>query len=353
MAALGGFLFPSALQGCAIVLHHPLDPALFLGSCRTRKSLSPSPRRRCSTSWRKRRRCGGSSIFPPCAESVPAPRAGAVDDRDLRQEYGVEVVNFYGSNEGISLFATPRRPRAPGARGDVPATTEDADIATRVVDPDTGAPLSGSGERGRTADQRGHRVRRLPGLRQQPGVQRRRLLPHRRPGGNLRNRRQLLPHRGRCKDIINRGGMKISPAEIDLALEQHPRAEAAACAYPDERLGKNLRLPGVARGGEPPTLQALQDPAGAGFRPLQTARAYRIVRATSPQPWARCSGLPFRKPSPPAQKLRIEPETISPIYILGGSQTDFARNWAREGLACTTCSPRRCARRWQCRHRTG
>ena len=22
----------------------------------------------------------------------------------------------------------------------------------------------------------------------------------------------------------------------------------------------------------------------------------------------------------------------SPIYILGGSQTDFARNWSREGL---------------------
>ena len=30
MAALGGFLFPAALVGAAIVLHHPLDPPLFL-----------------------------------------------------------------------------------------------------------------------------------------------------------------------------------------------------------------------------------------------------------------------------------------------------------------------------------
>ncbi len=37
---------------------------------------------------------------------------------------------------------------------------------------------------------------------------------------------------GRCKDIINRGGMKISPMEIDILLEGLPNsAEAAVCAY--------------------------------------------------------------------------------------------------------------------------
>ena len=65
---------------------------------------------------------------------------------------------------------------------------------------------------------------------------------------------------GRCKDIINRGGMKISPAEIDVALEQHPDVvEAAVCAYADERLGEKicacLVLPA---GGTAPTLEALQ-----------------------------------------------------------------------------------------------
>ena len=45
----------------------------------------------------------------------------------------------------------------------------------------------------------------------------------------------------RCKDIINRGGMKISPTEIDLMIENFPGvAEAAVCAYPDERLGERV-----------------------------------------------------------------------------------------------------------------
>ena len=46
---------------------------------------------------------------------------------------------------------------------------------------------------------------------------------------------------GRCKDIINRGGMKISPSEIDTLLEGMPGLlEAAVCAYPDEQLGEKI-----------------------------------------------------------------------------------------------------------------
>jgi non-ribosomal peptide synthetase component E (peptide arylation enzyme) len=57
---------------------------------------------------------------------------------------------------------------------------------------------------------------------------------------------------GRCKDIINRGGMKISPAEIDVLLEAHPEiAEAAVCAYPDENLGEKICACVVAAAGGP------------------------------------------------------------------------------------------------------
>ena len=46
---------------------------------------------------------------------------------------------------------------------------------------------------------------------------------------------------GRCKDIINRGGMKISLAEIDILLEGLPNSlEAAVCSYSDERLGEKI-----------------------------------------------------------------------------------------------------------------
>jgi non-ribosomal peptide synthetase component E (peptide arylation enzyme) len=46
--------------------------------------------------------------------------------------------------------------------------------------------------------------------------------------------------------------MKISPAELDLALEQHPAvAEAAVCAFPDDRLGEKICACLVMKQGQP------------------------------------------------------------------------------------------------------
>ncbi len=46
---------------------------------------------------------------------------------------------------------------------------------------------------------------------------------------------------GRTRDVINRGGQKIFPAEIEQLLERHPRiARAAVVPFPDERLGERV-----------------------------------------------------------------------------------------------------------------
>lgn len=46
---------------------------------------------------------------------------------------------------------------------------------------------------------------------------------------------------GRTKEMINRGGEKISPREVDEALLEHPAvAQALAFALPDERLGEEV-----------------------------------------------------------------------------------------------------------------
>jgi cyclohexanecarboxylate-CoA ligase len=46
---------------------------------------------------------------------------------------------------------------------------------------------------------------------------------------------------GRSKDIINRGGMKISPVEIDILLEGlSSSVESAVCAYQDDQLGEKV-----------------------------------------------------------------------------------------------------------------
>jgi len=55
---------------------------------------------------------------------------------------------------------------------------------------------------------------------------------------------------GRADDVINRGGFKVFPAEIEDCLEAHPQVrEAVAFGMPDERLGQVPVAVVVAQGG--------------------------------------------------------------------------------------------------------
>jgi 2,3-dihydroxybenzoate-AMP ligase len=59
---------------------------------------------------------------------------------------------------------------------------------------------------------------------------------------------------GRIKDLINRGGEKISAEEVELLLLRHPRIIATAVvAMPDRRLGERT-CAYVVSDGEPVTL---------------------------------------------------------------------------------------------------
>jgi non-ribosomal peptide synthetase component E (peptide arylation enzyme) len=66
---------------------------------------------------------------------------------------------------------------------------------------------------------------------------------------------------GRIKDIINRGGLNISPAEVEEHILDHPAVLHAACvAMPDELLGERMCAYVVLRdGAEAPTLDDLSD----------------------------------------------------------------------------------------------
>ena len=56
---------------------------------------------------------------------------------------------------------------------------------------------------------------------------------------------------GRCKDIISRGGMKISPEELDNLLAGHPKvADAAVVGVADARLGERVGVAVVPKAGE-------------------------------------------------------------------------------------------------------
>ena len=56
---------------------------------------------------------------------------------------------------------------------------------------------------------------------------------------------------GRLKEIVNRGGEKISPREVDEALLEHPSvAQATAFAVPHATLGEDLAAAVILRSGE-------------------------------------------------------------------------------------------------------
>ena len=70
----------------------------------------------------------------------------------------------------------------------------------------------------------------------------------------------FLTIHGRKTEMINRGGEKISPAEVDDALQRHPDvAEAAAFAVPHARLGEDVAAAVVLREGATATALELRE----------------------------------------------------------------------------------------------
>ena len=64
---------------------------------------------------------------------------------------------------------------------------------------------------------------------------------------------------GRLKEIINRGGEKISPAEIDEVLLDHPAVQQAlAFAIPHDKLGEDVAAVVVLKEGAAATERELQ-----------------------------------------------------------------------------------------------
>ena len=252
MASIGGFLYPALLLGCSIILHHPLDPGLYLTQLQNEKvtfTIAPpmllNQLAKSQDMWNQfdfsQLRSIGSGSAPLAPWMIET----------FKQQYGLEVINFYGSNEGISLFCTPMHT----ADSEVRATMfprlgcgitrfdsyANRAILSKVVDTETGEMITESGNVGELlfagatvfdgylgtnndelfSDDDYFHTGDLVELCGDPPA--------------------FYRIAGRCKDIINRGGMKISPAEIDILLEGLPGAsEVAVCAYQDDAQGEKV-----------------------------------------------------------------------------------------------------------------
>jgi acyl-CoA synthetase (AMP-forming)/AMP-acid ligase II len=83
---------------------------------------------------------------------------------------------------------------------------------------------------------------------------------------------------GRIKEIINRGGEKVAPAEIDATLLTHPAvAEAASFSLPDRRLGEEVAAAVVRRAGANITERDLRRYAARRLAPAKVPRRIWFV----------------------------------------------------------------------------
>lgn len=83
---------------------------------------------------------------------------------------------------------------------------------------------------------------------------------------------------GRLKEIINRGGEKIAPVEVDEVLMQHSAVhQAVTFAMPHDKLGEEVAAAIVLREGQNTTERELQDFANARLAAFKVPRRIVIV----------------------------------------------------------------------------
>ena len=81
---------------------------------------------------------------------------------------------------------------------------------------------------------------------------------------------------GRLKEIINRGGEKISPREVDEVLLEHPAVvQAVTFAVPHDKLGEEVAVAIVLRKGATPTEREVREFAGKRLADFKVPR--RVV----------------------------------------------------------------------------
>ena len=78
---------------------------------------------------------------------------------------------------------------------------------------------------------------------------------------------------GRLKEIINRGGEKISPLEVDTVLMDHPAvAQVVTFGMPHSKLGEEVAAAVVLREGETLSEHGLREFAGERLAPFKVPR---------------------------------------------------------------------------------
>lgn len=275
IGSIGGLVMPWLWRRCTLVLHHPFDLGVFLAQIaaeRVNYTIAPpailtailkTPALRAAADLSSVRAIGSGSA-PLSAWMIEG----------FASDYGIQICNYFGSNEGASLYSSPAEtadsesrahffPRfgAEGVAWDSPAARM---IKTRLVDLADGREIT---EPGRPGELRIDGAMVFSGYFRSPALNEAAFdeagwfrtgdLFEIAGQGPLARYYRFV---GRCKEIIIRGGMNISPAEIDDLLAAHPDlSEAAVVGVPDEALGERVCLAACLADGRHPDLTEVCD----------------------------------------------------------------------------------------------
>ena len=260
-----------ALEG-TVVQHHPFDLPVFLQQLRDERidytvappailnGLLRQPKLLDGIDFQRLRRIGSGSA--PLSDWMVAGWAAR----------GVQIVNYFGSNEGAALTGSPRDIPDPAlraqffARGGVgqahSVISTAAKIRTWLADPDTDAVIDAPGVPG---ELRVSGPTIFAGYFRAPELTARAFdaLGGYRTGDLFEiagEQGQFYRYVGRCKDIVVRGGLKISALEVETLLLACPGvADVAVVGQPDATLGERVCACAVAVPGHQLTLAQLVD----------------------------------------------------------------------------------------------
>jgi acyl carrier protein len=133
---------------------------------------------------------------------------------------------------------------------------------------------------------------------------------------------------GRLKEIINRGGEKISPREVDEVLMAHPAVlQAVAFAIPHSTLGEDVGAAIVLRGGQQVSARELGRFAAENLAHYKVPKRFVILDEIPTGPTGKLQRVGL------AEKLGIGPEISEPRALdwtapETGSEKLVAEIWA-------------------------
>ena len=270
MASIGGITMSWLRIAGTMVLHHPFDPQIFLAQIATeRPSFTIAPPAVLNMLLQNEALLAKVDLSSlRTIGSGSAPLAPAMV-QGFQERFNLPVINVFGSNEGMSLITAPDVVPDPVERasyfpnglnvtpyyGDSPKRILDS----RLVPPEGGAVIEAeriTGElqiRGPTVFEGYWKApEQTAAAFTEDGWFKTGDLFQIEQGG------RFLCYVGRCKDLIIRGGVNISPEEIDQLLGGHPDlAEACVFSLPDPVMGERIGLAAVPRAGAEVTLDSV------------------------------------------------------------------------------------------------